>query len=426
MNSMLSELIEVAEMIYKNIDTYGLERYDLRDTRGIPFLLKGNFLNSMIRKVVLLAEEIAPIFMRKALSAQKKRWPTMYTFLGNACFLAEKINIDIYPKFKSKDFADLLLSEYVKTSDVDEWWQVKPHVGIYKATINVGEKKPTLSMHALTRCNSFLLNIGKYYNNTRYINIGVESASFILNHYRTIDFEEGKKSISYYYNTCDSTININSEFAHWLSLIPTGRHTTSTEEMFYGILRLLLDEQNCDGSWFYFSKWHMKKYAEKASCDCHHTGTVLYNIANIVKCEYLDSYIKERLVLALNKGMDYYVNNFFDLNSGKGITQMGYKRTAGPVQYSEAIFAFCDFLTLKDYVDSNVWTSVKSLLPKVMKQNIHLINKKDGSAPSEKILRWKNINSIRWGNGPILQAIMSYLSIYDEIYNSGSTNKEVR
>ena len=160
----------------------------------------------------------------------------------------------------------------------------------------------------------------------------------------------------------------------------------------------------------------MKNYSEKPSCDCHHTGTVLYNLINILKCDYLDKEIKNSILHAVNRGMEYYVNTFFDMNSGKAITELGYRRSAGPVQYSEAIFAFCEYLKLNIEVEKSVWYQVKSLLPKVIEQNVRLINKKNGSAPSEKIIKWKNMNSIRWGNGPVLQAIMSYLSIYDEIY----------
>jgi len=47
------------------------------------------------------------------------------------------------------------------------------------------------------------------------------------------------------------------------------------------------------------------------------------------------------------------------------------------------------------------------LFPKVIGQITRLV-KKDGTVPSECILKWKNINSIRWGNGPALQALACY------------------
>lgn len=413
-----TDLFQVADTISENIDKYGLDRYDLRDTRWIPFLLKKSYFNSIMRKAVLFLEEFFPVLLRQTLGVNKKCWPTTYTFLGNALFLAEKNKINIRTKYSPIMLMDLCLNEYVNTEEQNKWWNDEPHIGIYNATIEVGDKIPTLLMHALTRCNIMLLNFGRYYNNPRYMDIGTKSAEFVLRQYQIIDFKDGTKSISYFYNSYDCTININSEFAHWLSLISFDRHTTETLDFLNSIIRLLLKEQNEDGSWFYFSKWHMKNYSEKPSCDCHHTGTVLYNLINILKCDYLDKDFKNAISLTVNKGMEYYINTFFDMSSGKAITELGYRRPAGPVQYSEAIFAFCEYLMLNVGVEKSVWHQVKNLLPKVIEQNVCFINKRNGSAPSEKIIKWKNINSIRWGNGPVLQAIMSYLSIYDKIYGS--------
>ena len=99
----------------------------------------------------------------------------------------------------------------------------------------------------------------------------------------------------------------------------------------------------------------------------------------------------------------------------RGSTEIGLKRPAGPVQYSEAIFAFCDYLTLDEVLDLDIQNQIFVLLPKVVDQLCNLVNMKDGSAPSKKVIKWVNFNSIRWGNGPVFQAIMMYLSIYDMV-----------
>lgn len=410
------DLIDISKSINRNIKKYGLERYDLRDTRWIPFLLKKNFFNNLIRKKVLFFEELAPILVRKAIKSKKKCWPTTYTFLGNANLIAEKKGFDIDSPFKSTDYADMMLKEFIVNKCIPEWWATEPHVGMDKATIKNCNKPPTLLMHALTRANIMFIEMGNYYNKQEYIEVAVKSAQFVLDRFEIITLDNQKKSISYYYNTYDSTININSEYAHWLSMIPREKHTNNSLDMLDGIINLLLDEQNSDGSWFYYSKWHMEKYSEKPSCDCHHTGTVLYNLLNILKCDYIDKDKKLKIKASIDKGMKFYLKTFFDKSTGRAIYQVGYKRPAGPVQYSEAIFTFCEYLSYKELKEKEIYNLVKELLPKVVDINAGLINVKNGSAPSEKILLWKNINSIRWGNGPVLQSIMSYLSIYDEIY----------
>ncbi|WP_300383569.1 hypothetical protein, partial [Clostridium sp.] len=147
-----------------------------------------------------------------------------------------------------------------------------------------------------------------------------------------------------------------------------------------------------------------------------HTGTVLYNLLNILKDESLGDDLKHDLENAINKGANYYINAFFNLKSGKAKTLIGYRRPAGPVQYAEAILAFCEYITTEKFDGTDLKLKIRLLLPKAVNQLISLINFKNGSVPSDKVICWMNIDSIRWGNGPALQAIMSYLSIYDDVY----------
>lgn len=410
-----NDLIKTAQLIQKNIEMYGWKRYDLRDTRWIPFLLKKNIVIQYTRKLILLMEEFFPILIRKILKVKKKLWATTYSFIGNAYLLAEKRNIDFGQKMKSTDIADMCLKEYlIDEKDVNTWWGDNPHIGFGgTATKETLDKRPTILMHALTRCNIFLLNVGKQYNLNEYIDIAYRSAVMVMKQYEIIDFGDGSKSISYFYNSRDCTININSEFAHWISMIPEEKIDQEMKDMFFGMLNLILKEQNEDGSWFYFSKWHMKEYSEKPSCDCHHTATVLFNLLNITKCSYLTEENKEKIIKSINKGVSFFISNFFQEN-GKGKTEIGKKREAGPVQYSESIYALCEFIK-NEKVDDKIKKEVKALLPNILQQNLNLINKRNGSAPSEKIIKWKKLNSIRWGNGPILQSIMSYLEIENEI-----------
>ncbi len=411
----INYLIEKSTQIQRNIEKDGLERFDLRDIRWIPFLLKKNKVSKITRKIVLLTEEMFPILIRKLLKIEKKLWPTTYSFLGNAYLLAEKKQISFGQKISSIDLANKCIDEYIKDeNDVNSWWGDKPHIGFdERVTIKNINKRPTILMHALTRCNIFLLNVGKEYNIERYIDIAYQTALMVMNQYEIINFEDGSKSISYFYNTKDCTININSEFAHWLSMLPKEKHNKETKEMMDGMIKLLINEQNEDGSWYYFSKWHMKEYKEKPSCDCHHSATVLYNLLNILKCEYLNENQRVQIINCVNKGMRFLIDNFFD-KEGNGKTLLNRNRIAGPVQYSEAIYAMCEYIKNKS-VDIYIKKDIKELLPLILENNLKLINKKNGSVPSEKVLKWKNINSIRWGNGPILQSIMTYIEIEDEI-----------
>ena len=98
---------------------------------------------------------------------------------------------------------------------------------------------------------------------------------------------------------------------------------------------------------------------------------------------------------------------FFDFKTGCAKNILGFKRPAGPVQYSEAIMAMCELKKSLDFASSNLIGRVDALLPLLVKKVIGFV-KKDGSVPSEKILFWMNIDSIRWGNGILMQALLNY------------------
>jgi len=409
-----NDLLKVAYLIQDNIQQYGLRRYDPQDISHLRIISESTCSSRLLRRMVLLLEEFCPIKIRKILRVEKKIFITAYTTLSNGYFSIEKNLLDFDAKFKSFFFMDKCLSEYINNYDENKWWYYK-NTKKNKSDISVNNKKPTMPLHGLARCNISLLTIGLFYKNNNYIEIAKKSALLVLKNHQIVNYGNGCKSISYFYNSLDCTLNVNSEFAHWLSMLPFDKHNIQTLDMMYSIINLLISEQNSNGSWYYFSRWHMDKYKDKKSCDCHHSATVLYNLINILKCKYLDEKYRENIKYSLVLGMRYFISAFFDMSSGKGITEIGLKRPAGPVQYSEAIFAFCDYLTLDEVLDLDIQNQIFVLLPKVVDQLCNLVNMKDGSAPSKKVIKWVNINSIRWGNGPVFQAIMMYLSIYDMV-----------
>lgn len=406
------EILDVACCIQNNLKLNGLYRYDPNDISSLNIINSNNLISKTLRKAILVVEELLPIYLRKLLKIKKEILPTTYTVLINSYFKIESCSIDFKTIFNSKEIMDMCIEKYIGDKSEYLWWGYPKRNNFF--TINKSNN-PSMHLHGLARCNIALLTLGIYYNNSRYINIASESVLFVLNNHQIINYQNGSKSISYYYNSYDCTLNVNSEFAHWLSMLPIEKHNYQTLDMLYGILTLLINEQNADGSWYYFSRWHMNKYKNKKSCDCHHSATVLYNLINILKCKYLDEKYRLNIKYSLILGMRYFISAFFDMSSGKGISVIGLKRPAGPVQYSEAIFAFCDYLTLDEVLDLDIQNQIFVLLPKVVDQLCNLVNMKDGSAPSKKVIKWVNLNSIRWGNGPVFQAIMTYLSIYDMV-----------
>ena len=411
-----SKLSNTIASIEKNIQKYGMERFDPTDIRKIPIICKPYKWSKLLRKMVLAADNLSPILVRKALGiTPTKLHVTAFTTLANAYLKMEASGIYKSAVYDSRYFVDLYVNDYVKGTDPNKWWQHKG-LGINFFNINVGNKLATMHMHGLARANITLIDVGNFYMDKRYLDIATFSAFSVLDSHQVIDYKDGTKSVSYYYNSYDCTLNVNSEYAQGLSMLPQNCHNVKSLSVLNGILRLLLKEQNDDGSWYYFSRWHMETYRLTPSCDCHHSATVLYNMINITKCSYIEHNIKKAFVVSIEKGMEFFINAFYNLSTGKGIEVLGLSRPACSVQYAETIFALCEYLSCPDFYSSNTYLKAKNLLPLLVDRMIELVNLEDGSAPSEKIIRWSNINSIRWGNGPILQAIATYSLIYDSVY----------
>lgn len=410
----ITDLLDIAKIINENIETRGMQRYDPSDIRNLKIISHNNVISRCMRKGLLFVENLQPILLRKILRIEKKIYPTAFTHLAEAYLCAEKYNITLPRKKSSIEVIEEAMKEYFRNDGDEYYWNYSKNYNfVDKHMIN---KKPTMHMHGLARINILLLKIGEFYKIDDFIEIAYKSALYAMKNHQITNYDNGIMSISYYYNSTDCTININTEFAQWLSMIPTNLRSNEMNELVKGIIKLVIKEQNEDGSWYYFSKDHMKKWGNKPIIDCHHTGTILSNLINILNYYQFEDDLKKELVESINKGMIFYINNFFDLNSGSAKTIIGYKRPAGPVQYSEAIFALCDYIASEQLFDIKLKSKIKRLLPKIMSQVVSLVNRNDGSVPSEKIIKWIHIDSIRWGNGPVLQSIMKFLSVYDKLY----------
>ena len=398
----LKEIDIAIERIIDNIEREGFSRYDVQDIRRYRF--KGKFT----RYFFLVIEEFFPLLLRKILKIEKAEFVTAYSHVAEGLFmLAENVLNTFSDSLMQKCERGVLA--YVENENGHVCWPYKENKTFFP--VSCGGKKPTMPLHGLARCNILLLKLGKYYNNQHYIQIAFDSAKETMKSHNVTKTDKGEWYISYYYNSDDCTLNVNTEFAQWLAMLPDSMLNGHLQEVMNGIVRLLVNEQNEDGSWYYFSKNFMKIHQLTPVIDCHHTGTVLSNLMYVLNGQFLDDRLRVLLKQSINRGMQFYVDHFFDKKTGKAKTLIGYKRIAGPVQYAEAIFAFYNYL-LSDG-DKRIREEILMLFPKVIKQITRLV-KKDGTVPSERILKWKNINSIRWGNGPVLQALACYKTLREK------------
>ncbi len=385
---------EKIELICNNINKYGLYRYDPRDIDECV----GNIHNKKLRKVcsviLQLGEVFNPYFVRTIIGAKKRMYPTTFTFLADSQYAMEDcLTIDTAMSLMQR-----CIDEYY---DGNGFWRFKINKTFFPLP---SSKKSSMPLYMLCRCNNLIARLGNRYQNQQFVDIAIDSAEYMLKNHIITNYADGSESISYYYNSDECTINVNAEVVDWLSYLV---FLSSSKREWYTchikeILRMIISEQNDDGSWDYYSKNTMKKYNLQATIDCHHTASTLYNLIHVYeRKEFLPADIGNELLNSIKLGMKFFINSFFDQN-GNGIILVGKKRKASTMQYSEALIALGEYLrVIASKVEYELYISI---LYGIVNNLVNLIND-DGSAPGDIKIYPININNINWGNGAALYAL---------------------
>lgn len=417
----VKKIEQVIHLINSNITRNGVKRYDFADVRGSKFAKVSSITGKIIYKILLLMDSLFPIGTRKLLGIEKTYFPTTFSHLAESYMLFDIIGFEEVQEKRAIELLEMSLNVYYYNNEIGPcWFYNENHEFLNSSSV---DKVSTMPLHGLARLNIALIKASKLYGELKFIEIAVDTALFTLKQHQLQKFDDGRISISYFYNSNDSTINVNTEFLQWISMIPTEYRTTELNSILNGILKFVIKEQNEDGSWYYYSKKHMAFYGNTPSIDCHHTGTVLSNLLYVLENESsLEDELRNRLKYSIEIGYEFYINSFFDFKTGCAKNILGYRRPAGPVQYSEAIIAMCEFKKSVHFISSNLMVKIDNILPKIVKEAIKFV-KKDGSVPSEKILVWLNIDSIRWGNGILMQALLNYYSLITHKKNAVEENE---
>lgn len=398
--------IETEKEIYcinKNICLQGFSRYDPNDLKLLDSLNYSGAFWKFYRNFILVFEQFFPILLRKIFRVKKTPFITAYTHVGEALY-TDKINeLSLIKDIDIEDVCDeLLTSHYIIE---EKKWPSKPN-NYFFPIVQVIE--PTMHLHGLARANILLLKISNVTAKKSYINISLKTLEKTLSNH----FSEWKNKdvfyVSYMYNSIDCTLNVNSEVAEWISLIPEKFIKKSYIKKFNGIINLLLTEQNEDGSWDYYSKEFSLKRGLKSIPDSHHNATIIYNLIHVLDSPYLNENVKDLLYNIINKGVKYLIETFFFEIEKQGYVYPNKCRIAGPVQYSESVIALCDFTYIEhSKLNIDVLNDAKILIPKLILKIKEFIQY-DGSVAGERVFKWVNVDSIRWGNGPCLQALIKY------------------
>lgn len=403
-----------AAAIIKNIENGGLYRYDSSDLDRFYTEKFGTFKDGIIRKTLRAMDVMFPFAARRIVGCKKTLNPMVYYHLGLALLYREKYNIPVQTTMSAQSMADDVV-QYLYDNSTHLWDFPDLFISAQANTLVAKHEKPTLHMHGLARLNILLLEVWRQYQREDLLQIAVDSAAAAIRQHNITEYDDGSAAISYYYNSQDNTPNVNSEFLQWIAELPADRRPPEAADLGHKILKRLLLEQNADGSFFYRGKDYMRQNNISPTIDNHHSSYVLNNLIHVLMSDFPMPEERPLLLQACINGMEFSLSRLFHEQTGLGVYQIdNVSRKAEPVTYSEAVFAFCSYLRCSD-IPAAMHNRIRALLPKVMSQLLTLVNQKDGSVPSECVFgKWSNINSIRWGNGPVLQAIFDVYALEQE------------
>ena len=110
------DFIPYVTAIIKNIEAYGLLRYDPCDVDDFLSKQRSSSQNDFLRKGFRACDVIAPILTRKLLGIKKSAQATTYYHLGMAFLLREQLHIPVDTSLSAVKMAELLLQNFYDPS----------------------------------------------------------------------------------------------------------------------------------------------------------------------------------------------------------------------------------------------------------------------------------------------------------------------
>ena len=406
-------LLSIWHLMDERNRSLGFDRYDFGDIQSHHLFTKiaNQRLRGIVRKLLQIPELLAPIRWRKILSVRRRVVPSLFFHVGMAYLDREQLTqADVF----SSASADHICEEVLRLRFPAEHvcWQ-HPYDHHATAWRDVAQKSniPPSCAHHTSRIGFMLLKTGKYHKKNVYLEAGLSAVQALMTYHRWHRFNDDSCAMSYYPFTDDEVINVAADAAALLASVPADRLSKPMYYSLNGLVKMIIQEQNADGSWYYCTRRHHMRYGGKRFIDNHHSA-----LAQVIISGALGEELSRMAKEALDKGLAFYMDAFYT-KEGKGYYYPKHNRLTGVVGYSEGTVALCTCLQHPSLISQHISVQAAHLLPNILKQAIGLfLNSKTGDVACFKFFGLPYaIRSIRWGSGPLMQAISHYLRLLEEI-----------
>lgn len=408
-----NEILEVYRVVDARNRAIGWKRYDWSDLSSCSFLLNrnGRWYYPFLRKAVLGLDFLAPMFFHRLFSIQKQIVPSAFYHVGQASLLIEKE----LPELVNWE-NDRLYGICCSLLDIKQnaryvcWGHPYSHHALGWRDPNV--KTVDSCAHHTARCGTLLNQVGIWYGNQEFVRSAVSCALALVEFHNWKEYEDGTCVVSYYPSTEDETINTCADVALLFAEIPFEYQDEKFNKLVNGITRMIVDEQHNDGSWSYCTKRFYSKTGSPPYSDNHHTGMVIQSLSRIILSGHLNRDLKARAIVALHRGIEFYISAFFD-GRGRAYYFPNRNDKMAPVTaYGEALAAMYWAIKISGISDK-VKSYIKCLVPKLIKTMIEFVDKQGDVACVRSCFMKYQIQSLRWGSGPFLEG-MAYALLLEK------------
>ncbi len=389
----------------------GYARYDFGDVKSHSLLLW--LARGRGKRIVLKAlqgiELAAPMTWRRILGIRKQVVPSLFYHLGMT-YMVRALLPDPPPckallEHVCRSALDLRLDgEHVcwehPYSHHAASWRDEPRIDV-----------PLSCAHHTGRVGLMLLKAGQYLDRPDLREAGTSAAKALMTYHNWQVYPDKTCTVSYYPHTRDEVINTGADAAVLLAAVPSEQRTSKMQESLEGLVRMVVSEQQTDGSWHYCTRRHYERFGGARVIDNHHTAMNLCALAVIGRLDVLPRNLAEDARDALERGTRFYLNELF-LPDGRGLHLIGSRQSTGIVGYSEGVSALSAYLG-GSVVSSSVATQVREMIPKMIAIAVdQFVNLRTGDVACYRFFgRPFHIQSSRWGSAPLMQAITDYLRL---------------
>jgi len=390
----------------------GWMRYDPGDIDDHRWLgaLPAPYVRRLARNAMRAADLIAPISMHSLLRVQRTVVPTAFYHVGMAYLMRERISCP--DTHWSKGEVEAVCSEAIaRRLDAEHMCWAHPYRHHAKGWRegNLSFAPPSCAHHT-ARLGLLLLEVGRAHSIPGLISAGVSAARALNEYHRWREYPDGTATVSYYPNTDDETINTCADVAALLSLVPLDHEFSKRQERLFGLVKMVLNEQQANGSWTYCTNRHYQEHSDKPYVDNHHSAEVLQALARVYASGLLTGPIESQICTSIRRGIEYYCDAFIRQDGSSSYFPHG-RRDTEIVGYTEglAAIAWCfrsEAVSPEESLGRRLLREAGCLLI----SSLQFLDTRTYDVASDKRFQmFYKIKSLRWGSGPLLEGIQYVL-----------------